>query len=133
MSYSPMCVWPSSPTMPARSIQQLPVIFCLDRAGMVGEDGQTHMGLYDIAYLLAVPNFTVTAPRDGAELIGLLRCALAHTDGPFSMRYPRDKAPGEAPPAAEVAPVPYGTLEVLRRGLLLHMFDTRGVAAQERD
>src|SRR3989442_10104744 len=83
---------------------------------MVGEDGQTHMGLYDIAYLLAVPNFTVTAPRDGAELIGLLRCALAHADGPFSLRYPRDKAPGEAPPAAEVAPVPYGTWEVLRRG-----------------
>ena len=98
------------------AIQQLPVIFCLDRAGMVGEDGQTHMGLYDIAYLLAVPNFTVTAPRDGAELIGLLRCALAHADGPFSLRYPRDKAPGEAPPAAEVAPVPYGTWEVLRRG-----------------
>src|SRR2546430_158341 len=98
------------------AIQQLPVIFCMDRAGMVGEDGQTHMGLYDIAYMLAVPNFTVTAPRDGAELIGLLRCALAHTDGPFSLRYPRDKAPGEAPPAAEVAPVPYGTWEVLRRG-----------------
>src|SRR5881397_2320143 len=80
------------------AIQQLPVIFCLDRAGMVGEDGQTHMGLYDIAYLLAVPNFTVTAPRDGAELIGLLRCALAHADGPFSLRYPRDKAPGRRRP-----------------------------------
>ena len=98
------------------AIQRLPVIFCLDRAGMVGEDGQTHMGLYDIPYLLAVPNMTVTAPRDGAELIGLLRCALQHTDGPFSLRYPRDKAPGEAPPAAEVAPVPYGTWEILRRG-----------------
>jgi 1-deoxy-D-xylulose-5-phosphate synthase len=98
------------------AIQRLPVIFCLDRAGMVGEDGQTHMGLYDISYLLAVPNMTVTAPKDGAELIGLLRCALEHRDGPFSLRYPRDKAPGEAPPAAEVAPVPYGTWEVLRRG-----------------
>src|SRR5467141_2965758 len=98
------------------AIQQLPVIFCLDRAGMVGEDGQTHMGLYDIAYLLAVPNFTVTAPRDGAELIGLLRCALAHAAGPFSLRYPRDKAPGETPPAAEVAPIRYGTWEVLRKG-----------------
>src|SRR5882762_4934907 len=64
------------------AIQQLPVIFCMDRAGMVGEDGQTHMGLYDIAYMLAVPNMTVTAPKDGAELIGLLRCALAHA-GPF--------------------------------------------------
>src|SRR5258705_8935141 len=74
------------------------------------------MGLYGIASLLAVPHMTVSAPKDGAELIGLLRCALEHTDGPFSLRYPRDKAPGEAPPAAEVAPVPYGTWEVLRRG-----------------
>jgi 1-deoxy-D-xylulose-5-phosphate synthase len=98
------------------AIQKLPVIFCLDRAGMVGEDGQTHMGLYDIAYMLAVPNMTVTAPRDGAELIGLLRCALEHHGGPFSIRYPRDKAPGGAPPAAEVAPIPYGSWEVLRRG-----------------
>src|SRR6266496_3566674 len=78
------------------AIQQLPVIFCLDRAGMVGEDGQTHMGLYDIPYLLAVPHLTVTAPKDSAELIGLLRCALLQSDGPFSVRYPRDKAPGEA-------------------------------------
>jgi len=98
------------------AIQRLPVLFCLDRAGMVGEDGQTHMGLYDIAYLLAVPNMTVTAPKDSAELIGLLRCALQHADGPFSIRYPRDRAPGEAPPAAEVAPVPYGTWELLRKG-----------------
>ncbi|MGH7752703.1 MAG: transketolase C-terminal domain-containing protein, partial [Gemmatimonadales bacterium] len=64
----------------------------------------------------AVPGMTVTAPKDGAELIGLLRCALARTDGPFCLRYPRDKAPGEAPPAAEVAPVPYGTWETLRSG-----------------
>src|SRR6266550_981746 len=98
------------------AIQQLPVIFCMDRAGMVGEDGQTHMGLYDIAYMLAVPNLTVTAPKDGAELIGLLRCALEHTAGPFSLRYPRDKAPGETPPAAEVAPIRYGTWDVLRKG-----------------
>jgi 1-deoxy-D-xylulose-5-phosphate synthase len=98
------------------AIQKLPVIFALDRAGMVGEDGQTHMGLYDIAYMLAVPHMTVTAPKDGAELIGLLRCALQHTEGPFSLRYPRDKAPGEAPPAAEVPAVPYGTWEVLRKG-----------------
>ncbi len=98
------------------AIQRLPVIFALDRAGMVGEDGQTHMGLYDIAYMLAVPHMTVTAPKDGAELIGLLRCALQHTEGPFSLRYPRDKAPGEAPPAAEVPAVPYGTWELLKKG-----------------
>jgi len=98
------------------AIQKLPVIFALDRAGMVGEDGQTHMGLYDIAYMLAVPHMTVTAPKDGAELIGLLRCALQHTEGPFSLRYPRDKAPGEAPPAAEVPAIPYGTWELLKKG-----------------
>jgi 1-deoxy-D-xylulose-5-phosphate synthase len=66
--------------------------------------------------MLAVPNMTVTAPRDGAELIGLLRCALAHNDGPFSLRYPRDKAPTEPPLAAEVKPIPYGTWEMLRQG-----------------
>ena len=55
------------------AMQQLPVMFCMDRAGLVGEDGQTHMGLYDIAYMLAVPGMTVTAPKDGDELIGLLR------------------------------------------------------------
>src|SRR5213595_62263 len=98
------------------AIQKLPVIFCMDRAGMVGEDGQTHMGLYDIAYMLAVPHMTVTAPKDAAELIGLLRCAHEHNGGPFALRYPRDKAPEETPPAAEVAPVPYGSWAVLRRG-----------------
>jgi 1-deoxy-D-xylulose-5-phosphate synthase len=97
------------------AVQQLPVIFCMDRAGLVGEDGQTHMGLYDIAYLLAVPGMTVTAPKDGNELIGLLRAALQH-DGPFSTRYPRDKAPAELSPISEIPAVPYGTWEQLRRG-----------------
>ena len=97
------------------AIQKLPVIFAMDRAGMVGDDGQTHMGLYDIAYMLAVPNMTVTAPRDGRELIGLLRCALQH-DGPFALRYPRDKTPAEPPPVSDVPAVTYGTWEVLRQG-----------------
>jgi 1-deoxy-D-xylulose-5-phosphate synthase len=87
----------------------------MDRAGMVGADGQTHMGLYDIPYMLAVPNMTVTAPRDGAELVGLLRSALAH-DGPFCTRYPRDAVSGAMPPVAEIPAVPYGTWEMLRHG-----------------
>ena len=98
------------------AVQHLPVTFCMDRAGLVGEDGQTHMGLYDIAYMLAVPGMTVTAPKDGDELIGLLRTALAHTEGPFCTRYPRDKAPAEPRPAADIPPVPYGTWERLRSG-----------------
>jgi 1-deoxy-D-xylulose-5-phosphate synthase len=97
------------------AVQHLPVIFCMDRAGLVGEDGQTHMGLYDIAYMLAVPGMTVTAPKDSDELIGLLRTALA-LEGPFSVRYPRDKAPAELRAVADIPPVPYGTWEQLRRG-----------------
>ena len=98
------------------AVQQLPVMFCMDRAGLVGEDGQTHMGLYDIAYMLAVPGMTVTAPKDGNELVGLLKTALAQPTGPFCTRYPRDKAPADPLPVAEVEPVPYGTWEVLREG-----------------
>ena len=98
------------------AVQHLPVTFCMDRAGLVGEDGQTHMGLYDIAYMLAVPGMTVTAPKDGDELIGLLRTAMSHTAGPFCTRYPRDKAPADPRPAVEVPAVPYGTWERLRPG-----------------
>ena len=98
------------------AVQHLPVIFCMDRAGLVGEDGQTHMGLYDIAYMLAVPEMTVAAPKDADELTGLLRTALAHRSGPFCLRYPRDKAPAPPRPVAEVPAVPYGTWERLRNG-----------------
>jgi 1-deoxy-D-xylulose-5-phosphate synthase len=98
------------------AIQSLPVIFCLDRAGLVGEDGETHMGLYDIAYLLAVPNVTVTAPKDGQEMLALLRTAVLHERGPFSIRYPRDATPDVVPAIAEIEAIPYATWEVLRRG-----------------
>lgn len=98
------------------AVQSLPVVFAMDRAGLVGEDGQTHMGLYDIAYMLSVPGMTVTAPKDPDELIGLFKTALDHTDGPFCTRYPRDKAPCAASPVAAVPAVPYGTWETLRSG-----------------
>ena len=98
------------------AIQNLPVIFCMDRAGLVGEDGETHGGLYDIAYMLAVPNMTVTAPRNGEELVGLLRTAIEHERGPFATRYPRDLAPDLVRHAKAVAAVPYGTWEVLQKG-----------------
>ena len=98
------------------AIQSLPVIFCMDRAGLVGEDGETHMGLYDIAYMLAVPGMTVTAPKDATEMLALLRTALAHRSGPFSIRYPRDAAPDRPQSANTIPAVPYGTWEVPRRG-----------------
>ena len=98
------------------AIQSLPVIFCMDRAGLVGEDGETHMGLYDVAYMLAVPGMTVTAPKNATEMLGLVRTAIEHRSGPFSIRYPRDSAPDAPPPVAQIESVPYGTWEVLRRG-----------------
>jgi 1-deoxy-D-xylulose-5-phosphate synthase len=98
------------------AIQNLPVVFAMDRAGLVGNDGPTHMGLYDIPYMLAVPNMTVTAPRDGAEMLALLRLAVERADGPFALRYPRDNVPAAVPPLADIPAIEYGTWEVLRRG-----------------
>lgn len=98
------------------AIQNLPVIFAMDRAGLVGEDGETHAGLYDIAYMLAVPNMTVTAPKDGAELVALLRNGVEHTDGPFALRYPRDVPPDVVPHAKEIPALRPGSWELLRQG-----------------
>ncbi|HUQ45755.1 MAG TPA: 1-deoxy-D-xylulose-5-phosphate synthase [Gemmatimonadaceae bacterium] len=98
------------------AIQSLPVVFAMDRAGLVGEDGETHMGLYDIAYMLAVPNMTVTAPADGREMLALLRAGVEHEGGPFCLRYPRDVVPAAVPDIASIAATPHGTWEVLRRG-----------------
>ncbi len=98
------------------ALQDLPVMFCMDRAGVAGADGPTHHGAFDIAYMLLVPGMTVTAPMDGAELIGLMRTGLSHDAGPYSIRYPRDAVPAEVPPTSEIAPVPYGSWEVLRSG-----------------
>ncbi len=74
-------------------IQKLPVTFVLDRAGIVGADGPTHQGQYDISYLRAVPNFTVMAPKDEAELQRMLVTSIAH-DGPCAIRIPRGEGEG---------------------------------------
>jgi 1-deoxy-D-xylulose-5-phosphate synthase len=103
------------------ALQKLPVVFAMDRAGLVGEDGETHMGLYDIAYMLSVPGMTVTAPKDGGEMLGLLRAGVEHLDGPFCLRYPRDASPDIPGAMADIAATPYGTWEVLRRGQRLAM------------
>jgi 1-deoxy-D-xylulose-5-phosphate synthase len=100
------------------AIQHLPVVFAMDRAGVVGEDGPTHMGLYDIAYMLAVPGMVVTAPKNGREMIALLRSGLGYDKGPFCLRYPRDATPDTVPPASEIEAVPHATWEVVRRGTI---------------
>ena len=98
------------------ALQDLPVVFGMDRAGIAGEDGPTHHGAFDIAYMLTIPGMTVTAGKDGTETLGLLRAGIAHTDGPFSLRWPRDAVPDEVPSALTIEPIPYGTWEVLRQG-----------------
>jgi 1-deoxy-D-xylulose-5-phosphate synthase len=98
------------------ALQHLPVVFAMDRAGLVGEDGETHMGLYDIAYMLAVPGMVVTAPKNATEMLALLRSATAYDKGPFALRYPRDTAPDVPPAMKDVKEVPFGTWEVLRQG-----------------
>ena len=96
-------------------IQKLPVTFVLDRAGVVGADGPTHQGQYDISYMRAIPNFTVMAPKDEAELQRMLVSSLRH-DGPCAIRIPR--GPGEGVPLMEEGwePLPIGCGEVLRSG-----------------
>jgi len=94
-------------------VQNLPVIFCMDRAGFVGDDGPTHMGLYDIAYLRTLPNVTLMAPRNEAELQPMLEHALA-LNAPAAIRYPRGSTSGKHD--EPLAPLVHGKAEVLRRG-----------------
>lgn len=98
------------------ALQNLPVVFAMDRAGLVGSDGPTHMGIYDLAYMLAVPNMIVTAPKDGAEMLALLRLGAEQEQGPFSLRYPRDSVPAPVPALSEIPRIELGSWEVLREG-----------------
>lgn len=98
------------------ALQDLPVVFCMDRAGIAGEDGPTHHGSLDISYMLSIPSMTVTAGKDGTETLGLLRAGVNHESGPFSLRWPRAAVPDEVPHISEIEAVPYGTWEVLRKG-----------------
>ena len=98
------------------ALQDLPVTFVMDRAGIAGDDGPTHHGGIDIAYMLAVPGMTIAAPKDADELIGLLKLSLEWNAGPFSIRIPRDAVPALPKPVADIAPVEHGTWETLRQG-----------------
>ena len=96
-------------------IQNLPVIFVLDRAGIVGADGPTHQGQYDISYMRAIPNFTVMAPKDEAELQRMLVTAIAH-DGPCALRFPRGEGEGVALMEEGWQPLQIGRGELLADG-----------------
>ncbi len=81
------------------ALQKLPVTFCLDRSGLVGGDGATHHGAYDISYMQEIPNLVISAPKDGNELRNLMYTAHQYTDGPFSIRYPKGSSLKYSPDA----------------------------------
>ncbi|MFO7764908.1 MAG: 1-deoxy-D-xylulose-5-phosphate synthase [Pelovirga sp.] len=95
-------------------LQNLPVIFALDRAGLVGADGPTHHGAFDLSFLRSIPNMILAAPRDEHELQRLMKTALT-VDGPFTYRYPRGTGTGVALPE-KIETVPVGEAELLRKG-----------------
>ena len=97
------------------AIQNLPVRFAMDRAGLVGSDGATHAGSFDLAYLGCLPNFVVMAAADEAELVHMVATAAAHDSGPIAFRYPRGEGVGvEMPERGQVLPIGKG--RVLREG-----------------
>ncbi|NER50835.1 MAG: 1-deoxy-D-xylulose-5-phosphate synthase [Symploca sp. SIO1A3] len=97
-------------------IQNLPVFFCLDRAGIVGANGPTHQGMYDIAYLRCIPNMVVMAPKDEAELQQMIVTGVNYSDGPIAMRYPRGNGYGVPLMEEGWEALPIGKGEILRNG-----------------
>lgn len=105
-------------------LQNLPVVFAVDRSGIVGEDGPTHQGVFDISFLRHIPGLVVMAPKDAAELRAMLALALAH-DGPSAIKYPRGKAE-ESPPGL---PFKIGESEILKDGDALAILGTGATVA----
>ena len=103
------------------ALQNLPVRFALDRAGLVGADGATHAGAFDLAYLCCLPNMVVMAAADEAELVHMVRTAAAYDDGPIALRYPRGDGMGvEMPERGEILPIGKG--RILREGSQVALF-----------
>jgi 1-deoxy-D-xylulose-5-phosphate synthase len=97
------------------AVQNLPVRFAIDRAGMVGADGPTHAGAFDLAYLACLPNMTVMAAADEAELVHMVATCAAHDSGPIALRYPRGEGVGVEIPERG-APLPIGKGRIVRQG-----------------
>jgi len=96
-------------------IQNLPVVFAMDRAGLVGDDGRTHHGVFDFAYLRCLPNMVVMAPKDEDELRHMIATAVAHDSGPIALRYARGSGVGVSM-LGEPHPLPIGKGELIREG-----------------
>ncbi|NCW30736.1 MAG: 1-deoxy-D-xylulose-5-phosphate synthase [Alphaproteobacteria bacterium] len=112
------------------AVQNLPVRFAIDRAGLVGADGATHAGVYDLAYLSCLPNMVIMCPSDEAELVHMVATAAAYDDGPSALRYPRGEGVGCAMPDVGKA-LEIGKGRILRTGsdLAILSLGTRAAAA----
>jgi 1-deoxy-D-xylulose-5-phosphate synthase len=97
------------------ALHRLPVIFAIDRSGITGEDGPSHHGVYDVTYLRQIPNMVIASPRDGHELRRALATAVAHTGGPFAIRFPRSSTP-RLTVKGPARKLKLGTWEVRSRG-----------------
>ncbi|MGB7316509.1 MAG: 1-deoxy-D-xylulose-5-phosphate synthase [Planktotalea sp.] len=108
------------------AIQRLPVRFAIDRAGLVGADGATHAGAFDIAYLTNLPGFTVMAAADEAELVHMVATAVAHDEGPIAFRFPRGEGVGVEMPEKGI-PLEIGKGRMIRegKGVAILSFGTR--------
>ncbi len=95
------------------ALQKLPVVFCLDRAGLVGEDGATHHGVFDISYLRLIPNLILMAPANADEFTEMLKLAASYKKGPIAIRYPRGNA---LFCQTASAPVEIGKFDVKQKG-----------------
>jgi 1-deoxy-D-xylulose-5-phosphate synthase len=110
-------------------MQNLPVKLCMDRAGLVGDDGYTHHGVFDYAYLIPMPNMTVMAPKDENELRHMLLTAVEYNAGPISLRYPRGSGVG-ADLSEPLHTLPIGKGETLREGTDLTIFAIGSMVAE---
>ncbi|KPK68114.1 1-deoxy-D-xylulose-5-phosphate synthase [candidate division TA06 bacterium SM1_40] len=97
------------------ALQQLPVVFAMDRGGLVGEDGPTHHGTFDLSYLRLIPNIVVMAPKDENELRRMLKTAICYGKGPVAIRYPRGRGVG-VPLEYRIRKIRMGKAETLRQG-----------------
>ena len=115
-------------------LQKLPVVFAVDRAGLVGSDGETHQGIFDLSFLSSIPNMTVMSPKHKWELADMLRFALK-SDGPVAIRYPRGAAYDQY--VEYRAPIEYGKSEMIceESGIALismgHMFEEAVESTEE--
>ena len=108
------------------AVQNLPVRFAIDRAGLVGQDGPTHAGAYDIAFLANLPGFVVMAAADEAELMHMVATAAAHDSGPIAFRFPRGEGTGvDLPERGQVLPIGKGRMIVEGKGVAILSFGTR--------